>query len=1560
MKHFRPFHEAVLLTLFLLAHFTQTACALTFSPAAPVLAVGEEINLSVSGTSGAIIWDPSIGRIKGAGSQVTYTAPAAPGVDAVVVIDEASNVEMLVITVLAVPDADSGFSPEKANWEVFANRTHITALSISEDGETLWVGTDAGLERREAESGELIRMFTNSSGLPDNEIRALHAGADGDLWAGTGAGLAHRAVGGAWTVYDAVNSALPNKEIHALLAGENGDLWVGTRGGLGRRAADGVWTIYDTNNSGLPNNDINVLCAGDNGSLWAGTDMGLAHYGADGAWTVYNTDNSSLPYNDILSLRAGENGELWVGTYGRGLVEGGLAHRAADGAWTVYETGGNGLLSHDAAALAAGENGGLWVGTYYGGLAHRASNGAWAVYDTDNSNLPNNYVTVLHADGGGGLWLGTWNGLVRRTADGVWTIYKADNGSLPENEVRALYVDGSNGLWVGTHWSGLAHRTSDGVWTVYDISNSDLPDNYVHALAADGGGGLWIGTGNGLAHRAVDGSWTVTAADVLNNTVRALHSDADGGLWVGSMFVGLAHRTVNGAWTLYNTNNSDLPGDNIKVLETNDSGGLWAGTLDGLAYRAEDGAWTVYNTANSGLPDNRIEALYVDAGGLWAGTNEGGLAYRTSGGAWTVYNTENNGLSDNLVRSLYPDGKGGLWIGTNKNGLTHRTDEGVWTVYNTANSNLRDNSVHALHTGADGDLWIGALSGGLVHLSFNHGLCAGLDPDLVCDALRQEKQAAIFIHPRIRKHLQSYYDTTISSVYWILGKKGYTNDEIHFLSHQAERDINYDGMPDINVVDGPVTINDVARGALYRDITNADIQQAFEWAKRKGKMEQPLLVYFIGNSDKSGKNLLLYPEFEEGEMLTGQDLDALLDDYQQATGNTVVLFLETDSAGDLVSDVSGDNRVIIASAKDTYYYFERTGTFSRELFRHLRRGHTLYDAFTLAKNKLSGPEYTPLLEDTGDGYANSSREGYLARRICLGGCRNSTIRNITIDGELYNNSQYSLLEPTSYVKINFDMTLKYGRLYDTYAAIMWTPPDDGESQWFFMTPDSETPFTPFSRDFEGPFPPYQTAVSENANITVYEGPLIDMLGRYDFYVGHVRTETDITREVLFNAIPETLEVMDFLTDKPTGCIRRGIIVDSVPQEEQHVLIDYGRYVEICLPLSIPADKQHYNTYGVVLWSSSPDDEPEWFFRTSDPETPFVPFDVDSGAPYPPYQTGISGENANNMGVNIFEAGAFNASGHFEIYTGYAPTGTNMSRAALLSASPYILEVAIPEEPDNSPCTGSACDIPLPEKGAAIIIHPRASRGSLVLRNSIENLVSYTYMALNRRQYNDDEIYLLSYLAEIDVNRDGVPEANIVDAPETLLSLASGAYYRDITRADVQQAFNWAKHKGKTEQPLLVYAVGLASDNDVAGLYLNPFESEMLSGGELGAMLTDYQQATGNAVTVILDVHHSGTLIKDLSGDNRVIITSSDEEGSPTHLGKNNGLDSFTYLYFKQLRLGYSFYEAFDIVTAGGSRGFSFDDQHPLLEDDGDGFVTSRDGRFSRTICLGGCSDSVSP
>lgn len=113
-------------------------------------------------------------------------------------------------------------------------------------------------------------------------------------------------------------------------------------------------------------------------------------------------------------------------------------------------------------------------------------------------------------------------------------------------------------------------------------------------------------------------------------------------------------------WELYDSLNSDLPGNRVNTLFIDAYGGKWFGTMEGLAHFA-DGSWRIY-TEEHGLAARQIRHL--------TGSMENGKArlfVSTPGGVSELsydapgllelnsYSSVNSGLTSDSVSSIIPD-----------------------------------------------------------------------------------------------------------------------------------------------------------------------------------------------------------------------------------------------------------------------------------------------------------------------------------------------------------------------------------------------------------------------------------------------------------------------------------------------------------------------------------------------------------------------------------------------------------------------------------------------------------------------------------------------------------------------------------------------------------------------------------------------------------------------------------------------------------------------------------------------------------------------------------------
>jgi len=142
----------------------------------------------------------------------------------------------------------------------------------------------------------------------------------------------------------------------------------------------------------------------------------------------------------------------------------------------------------------------------------------------------------------------------------------------------------------------------------------------------------------------------------------------------------------------------------------------------------------------------------------------------------------------------------------------------------------------------------------------------------------------------------------------------------------------------------------------------------------------------------------------ENTNMSTEELKTILDDYQQATGNQVVLMVEACYSGSHLPELAAPNRAIISSARaDELAYFEDERGFSYFFTKNLLRGMNFYEAFKYGvyeqgvmlkkmDERLSGSstEYlettqTPQLDDSGDGVYEDGSDGKWLKQLQING-----------------------------------------------------------------------------------------------------------------------------------------------------------------------------------------------------------------------------------------------------------------------------------------------------------------------------------------------------------------------------------------------------------------------------------------------------------------------------------------------------------------------------------------------------------------------------------------------
>jgi len=514
---------------------------------------------------------------------------------------------------------------------------------------------------------------------------------------------------------------------------------------------------------------------------------------------------------------------------------------------------------------------------------------------------------------------------------------------LPENTVWEIFTHPSinaialspdkNTLWVNTangfeQWDTNSAQLLRVYTTADDLP--DLPTPLREKILANASDNPWQNADSELLQfQAADGGLIFQAANAVlpNNTIQALVQDSEKrGLWIKTSN-GFIYREENGDWATPLSNQSELPA--------------------AIQSAFNESSPIVFDTDNLTLPSNNILSQLSIDNATWLGTEQG-LVLVNENKDTKIFNIDNSGLPNNTVTALESDQQGGLWVGT-QNGLAHLTFGQKTSIINKIIQKYPEYSPEKIES--------------------------------IRNALFMEKRAAIFIYPQTST--DNYYQTLAFDfitgyAYHNFQIRGYDNNEIYLLASKPDLDFNGDARADLNMVDAPVTLAQSNQGSPSRFLTIADIQTAFAWAKDKGQLDEPLFVTFIGQS--SDGQLLL-----NQETLNANTFKTILDDYQNITGNQVVVIIEASHSGTLISTLAGENRVIITSTGDGFAYYQDLGrtSFLKLFVDHLRNGDFLKVARNFVKSTFSSYSFPfnqqmPQLED--------NVNGFLAQNLCLNSC----------------------------------------------------------------------------------------------------------------------------------------------------------------------------------------------------------------------------------------------------------------------------------------------------------------------------------------------------------------------------------------------------------------------------------------------------------------------------------------------------------------------------------------------------------------------------------------------
>lgn len=314
-------------------------------------------------------------------------------------------------------------------------RPFVNSLAEQFDG-TVWAGSvSEGLFQ--FQNGKLTAVNA-SSGLSDNFVECLLVDQEGNLWAGTGAGL-NRIRRKTLAVF-AQDIGLGYGPVNGLAEVANGIVWAG-------KPSDGLYRWSDANFSRVSVAElsrrpaqINSLLVTRDGSCWVAGTSGLFRFKSPLA-ELPEADSPALPGRNVLALAEDGAGILWAGT------REGEVWRLNTGRWSPQT---NYALSHAVTVIVPDRDDSLWLGTEGGGLYHLKGSATVQHFDKRNGLLSDS-IRCLYRDAEDRIWIGTAGGGMSCWRGGrlVGTFTTREN--LPDDTISQILEDDNGRLWLGSN-----------------------------------------------------------------------------------------------------------------------------------------------------------------------------------------------------------------------------------------------------------------------------------------------------------------------------------------------------------------------------------------------------------------------------------------------------------------------------------------------------------------------------------------------------------------------------------------------------------------------------------------------------------------------------------------------------------------------------------------------------------------------------------------------------------------------------------------------------------------------------------------------------------------------------------------------------------------------------------------------------------------------------------------------------------------------------------------------------------------------------------------------------
>jgi ligand-binding sensor domain-containing protein len=312
--------------------------------------------------------------------------------------------------------SDTTFNHYAPYPEIKTSDESNSILSIYQEGEDLWIGTNGGgLVQKGRASTRYFKKDNSGNSITGNTIMCLTPGPGSRLYIGTyadGLSVLDRRTGKFFT-YDRSNG-LSDNSVYAIYR-DNDFIWIGTnKGGLDLLDLKSGKFKYFTNNikdnTTISSNTIRSIYKDSRNKLWVGTVSGLNLYNENDS-TFYSfvnrTGKSNMSNINVLCIHEDAKKDLWFGTHGGGINK----YDYRTDTFTAFQEK-DGLGGNIVYGILEDANGNLWLSTNRGITRFNPEKKEFKNFDTKSGLASSEFnVGAYFGTRGGKMFFGSAEGV---------------------------------------------------------------------------------------------------------------------------------------------------------------------------------------------------------------------------------------------------------------------------------------------------------------------------------------------------------------------------------------------------------------------------------------------------------------------------------------------------------------------------------------------------------------------------------------------------------------------------------------------------------------------------------------------------------------------------------------------------------------------------------------------------------------------------------------------------------------------------------------------------------------------------------------------------------------------------------------------------------------------------------------------------------------------------------------------------------------------------------------------------------------------------------------------